>query len=158
METIIQKCVELGVYNIMPITTSRAVVKVAGNKEKEKKALRWQRVAEEAAKQSRRGILPRVHTPASFEQAVQQCRADLKVIFWEEEREQSLRKQLQNSTTKPDSIAILIGPEGGLEEEEINLAKQHGWVSASLGARILRTETAGMAVLAAIMYQMEELE
>ena len=158
MDTIIQKCVELGVYDVMPITTGRTVVKVNSNRDGEKKVARWQRVADEAAKQSRRGILPVVHKPVSFEQAVQECEADLKIIFWEEERNQSLRTLLQNPAARPNSIAILIGPEGGLEEEEINLARQHDWVSATLGARILRTETAGMAVLAAIMYQMEELE
>ncbi|HHU48385.1 MAG TPA: 16S rRNA (uracil(1498)-N(3))-methyltransferase [Clostridiales bacterium] len=158
METIIQKCVELGVHDIIPIVTTRTVVKISDGRGGEKKAFRWQRVAEEAAKQSRRGIIPLVHVPIPLETAVETCEADLKIILWEEEKKQSLRMLLQSRSVKPDSIAILIGPEGGLEEKEINLARLHGWVSASLGSRILRTETAGMAVLAAVMYQMEEME
>jgi 16S rRNA (uracil1498-N3)-methyltransferase len=158
METIIQKCVELGIHEIIPITTSRTVVRIADGREGEKKAARWQRVAEEAAKQSRRGILPQVHTPRTFDQAIQACQADWKIILWEEERKQSLRRVLQSRSSMPATIAILIGSEGGLEEKEVFLARQHGWIPASLGPRILRTETAGMATLAAIMYQMEELE
>ena len=158
MEIIIQKCVELGIYEILPIITARTVVKIESERDAGKKVLRWQRIADEAAKQCGRGILPLVHNPISFEQAVEMCQADLKIIFWEEEREQSLRLALQSQAYKPGSIAILIGPEGGLEEKEVQMAKQYGWVSASLGARILRTETAGIAVLAAIMYQMEELQ
>lgn len=158
METIIQKCVELGVYEVMPVTTARTVVRIADDREGEKKAARWQRVAEEAAKQSRRGILPRVHAPKTFGQAIQACQTDWKIMLWEEEREQSLRRILQSRSSIPASIAILIGPEGGLEQQEVVLARQFGWIPASLGPRILRTETAGMATLAAIMYQMEELE
>jgi 16S rRNA (uracil1498-N3)-methyltransferase len=158
METIIQKCVELGIHEVIPITTSRTVVRIPDGREGEKKASRWQRVAEEASKQSRRGILPQVHAPKTFDQAIQACQADWKIILWEEEKKQSLRRVLQSQSSMPESIAILIGSEGGLEEEEVFLARQYGWISASLGPRILRTETAGMAALAAIMYQMEELE
>lgn len=158
METIIQKCVELGIYDIIPITTARTVVRISSGRDAEKKTARWQRISEEAAKQCGRGIIPKVHSPLTFDQAVKSCQAGLKIIFWEEEKSQSLRLILQSQAEKPDSIAILIGPEGGLEEDEVIMAEKHGWVSASLGTRILRTETAGMAVLAAIMYQMEELE
>ncbi len=158
METIIQKCVELGIYEVVPITTIRTVVRLSDDRDVLKKAQRWQKVAEEAAKQSKRGIIPHVSKPVSMKQAIKECNADLKLLFWEEEKELSLHKVLHNQETSPKSIAILVGPEGGLDISEVELAKQHGWVCVTLGSRILRTETAGMAVLAAIMYHWEEWE
>ncbi|HHY82168.1 MAG TPA: 16S rRNA (uracil(1498)-N(3))-methyltransferase [Clostridiales bacterium] len=158
METIVQKCVELGIYEIIPICTSRTVVRLSDKKDGEKKAARWQKIAEEAAKQCGRGIIPHVGNPVSFEQAVKDCCSDLKILLWEEEKERSLRNVLYNQAANIHTAAILIGPEGGLEKQEASLAEQYGWVTATIGPRILRTETAGMAVLAAIMYHMEELE
>jgi 16S rRNA (uracil1498-N3)-methyltransferase len=168
MEAIIQKCVELGVHNIVPANTLRAVVRFDDERDSDKKAQRWQRIAEEAAKQSRRGIIPHVSSPLSFEEAVKSSNSRLKLLLWEEEREQSLRSVLRGfaenepagkgRAEKLDSIAILIGPEGGLDAKEAALARNHGWIPVSVGPRILRTETAGMAVLAAIMYQMEDME
>jgi 16S rRNA (uracil1498-N3)-methyltransferase len=158
METVIQKCVELGVHDFVPVNTLRVVVRFADEKDSRKKALRWQRIAEEAAKQSRRGMIPPVSLPVSFEEAIKSNNSKLKLLLWEEERQQSLRSVLQGLTEKPDSIAVLIGPEGGLDEKEANLAREYGWISVTVGPRILRTETAGMAVIAAIMYQMEDME
>ncbi|HHU77975.1 MAG: 16S rRNA (uracil(1498)-N(3))-methyltransferase [Caldicoprobacterales bacterium] len=158
METVIQKCVELGMYELIPISTVRTVVRLANARDGEKKRIRWQRISEEAAKQSGRGIIPQIHTPVSFEETVAHLKSDLKIILWEEERENSLRKVLQGLIDRPASVAMLIGPEGGLDQKEADLARQHGWTTVSLGSRILRTETAGMAALAAIMYQLEELE
>ncbi len=158
MEVIIQKCVELGIYEVLPITTLRTVVRISDERDARKKAQRWQKVAEEAAKQSKRGIIPHVSEPVSIKQAIKECNADLKLLFWEEEKELSLHKVLHSQVTPPKSIALLIGPEGGLDNSEVELARQHGWQSLTLGSRILRTETAGMAVLAAIMYHWEEWE
>ncbi|MGI6539020.1 MAG: 16S rRNA (uracil(1498)-N(3))-methyltransferase [Caldicoprobacterales bacterium] len=158
MELIIQKCVELGIYELIPIQTLRCVAKINEGKDSEKKTLRWQRIAEEAAKQSRRGIIPMVSSPISFNQAVMYSKADVKLIFWEEENTKSLRKILEELNFKPETVAMIIGPEGGLEKSEVELAEKHGWISVSLGSRILRTETAGMAALTAIMYHLEELE
>ena len=158
MELIIQKCVELGIYELIPIQTLRCVAKINEGKDSEKKTLRWQRIAEEAAKQSRRGIIPMVSSPISFNQSVMYSKADVKLIFWEEENTKSLRKILEELNFKPETVAMIIGPEGGLEKSEVELAEKHGWISVSLGSRILRTETAGMAALTAIMYHLEELE
>ena len=158
METIIQKCVELGIYEVLPITTTRTVVRISDDRDARRKAQRWQKVSEEAAKQSKRGIIPRVSEPVSIKQAIKECNADLKLLFWEEEEEHSLHKILHSQATPPKSIGLLIGPEGGLDNSEIELARQYGWVSLTLGSRILRTETAGMAVLAAIMYHWGEWE
>lgn len=158
MELIIQKCVELGIYELIPIQTLRCVAKINEGKDSEKKTLRWQRIAEEAAKQSRRGIIPMVSSPISFNHAVMYSKADVKLIFWEEENTKSLRKILEELNFKPETVAMIIGPEGGLEKSEVELAEKHGWISVSLGSRILRTETAGMAALTAIMYHLEELE
>lgn len=158
MEIIIQKCVELGIYEIVPVTTIRTVVRIADANSAYKKAGRWQRVAEEAAKQSKRGVIPQVYEPVSFEKAVNDCNAELKLLFWEEEKEQSLAKVLLKQNPSPESIAILIGPEGGLDNSEVELAGRHGWISVTIGSRILRTETAGMAVLSAIMYHLGEWE
>jgi 16S rRNA (uracil1498-N3)-methyltransferase len=158
MEVVIQKCVELGIYNIVPVHTERAVVRIDDEKNIAKKLLRWQRIAEEAAKQSQRGIIPEISQPVSFNEAVSNISAKLKLILWEGEREQSLRKVLESYPEKPDSIAMLVGPEGGLDAGEVDLAREHGWLSVTVGSRILRTETAGMAVLSAIMYAMEDME
>jgi len=158
MDTIIQKCVELGISRIVPVSTIRTVVRLSDKKDGEKKTARWQKIAEEAAKQSGRGIIPQVDYPVSFDEAVKHCRADLKILLWEEEKDQSLRNILNSRSAGADTIAVFIGPEGGLDKQEAALAEQYGWLSASVGPRILRTETAGMAVLAAIMYHMEEFE
>ena len=158
METIIQKCVELGIYDIQPVTTLRTVVRIADDRDGEKKTQRWQRISEEAAKQSKRGRIPRVWTPAPLHQAIGSCQADLKLILWEEEKNQSLRQALHRQETSPKSVAVLVGPEGGLDESEVELVIQHGWIPTTIGNRILRTETAGMAVLAAIMYHLGEWE
>jgi 16S rRNA (uracil1498-N3)-methyltransferase len=158
METIIQKCVELGIYEVLPITTARTVVRISDEKDARKKAQRWQKVAEEAAKQSKRGMIPHVSLPIPFQQAVRECSSDLKLLFWEEEKELSLHEVMHSQVSPPKSIAMLIGPEGGLDNSEIELARQHGWLSLTLGSRIMRTETAGMAVLAAIMYHWREWE
>ncbi|MBE3101047.1 MAG: 16S rRNA (uracil(1498)-N(3))-methyltransferase [Firmicutes bacterium] len=158
MEVIIQKCVELGIYDFVPVTTSRAVVRLADEREEEKKTIRWQKISEEAAKQSDRGIIPHISKPVSFNDAILDASHSLKLLLWEGERIQSLRGVLQKYIEKPSSIAMMIGPEGGLDIKEVELASNNGWIPVSIGPRILRTETAGISVLSAIMYQMEEME
>jgi len=158
MEVIIQKCVELGIHGIVPLETVRTVVKLENQKEKEKKTARWQKIAEEAAKQSKRGMIPRVFMPESFHDGVSKARGGLKVILWEQEKDMDLKSVLKNFGAGVKEMDILIGPEGGLEEEELHLAKEHGWLPATIGPRILRTETAGLAVLSAIMFHMEEMK
>lgn len=154
MEYIIQKTTELGIYQIVPVTTNRTVVKLDRKKSQDNKLQRWQRVAYEAAKQSNRGRIPEVCEPITFEQAVQQmAKMDMKLIPYEKEQCNQLREVLK-SRLDAKNIGIFIGPEGGFSDEELQLAKASGLSSVSLGPRILRTETAGMATLAIVMYEM----
>lgn len=151
MEVIVQKCVELGVTDIVPVETARCVVRQ--DRDFERKRLRYQRVAYEAAKQSRRGIVPRVHPLA----ALKDCPLnghELTLFAYEEERENGLKSVLRGK--KPGDIALVIGPEGGFAPEEAEWIKaRENTVSVSLGRRILRTETAGMAMLAMVLYELE---
>lgn len=151
MELIIQKSVEIGVHSIVPVATSRAVVKLSEEKGKGKEE-RWNKISQEAAKQSSRGIVPVVEGPVSFEEAVKRASEyDMAIIPYEKQGEGCLKEYL--STQKPESIAVFIGPEGGFEESEIELAEKFGVKPVSLGKRILRTETAPITALSVIMYE-----
>ncbi len=151
MELIIQKCVEIGVHSIVPVATSRAVVKLSEEKGKGKEE-RWNKIAQEAAKQSSRGIIPKVESPVSFEEAVKRAAEfDMSLIPYEKQEGGSLKEYLR--TKIPNSIAVFIGPEGGFEESEIALAEEKGIKAVSLGKRILRTETAPLTTLSVIMYE-----
>lgn len=156
MEFVIQKCVELGVYEIIPVRTKRAVVKLDEKKAAQKVA-RWQSIAEAAAKQSRRGVIPRIHEVLSFEQALSYAgNMDVRMIPYELAEGIDSVRRLIGSIQKGQSVAVFIGPEGGFAEEEIEAAVAQKIEAVSLGRRILRTETAGMTVLAFLLYQLEE--
>ena len=155
MEWIVQKAVELGVYEIIPVASVRCVVKLDSKKASAKIA-RWQGIAEAAAKQSRRAIIPRIADVISFSQAVRMA-ADMNVRLIPYELAEGMektRKVIENLRSG-QSIAVFIGPEGGFEESEIQTAVESGIEPVTLGKRILRTETAGMTVLSWIIYQME---
>ena len=160
MELILQKAVELGVYEVIPVASKRAVVKLDEKKAKNK-VQRWQQIAEAAAKQSKRGIIPRVREVMGYKEAVDysQC-AQVRLIPYELAGEQGQGMEKTKSIIerlKPgEDVAIFIGPEGGFAEEEIEAALQKGIQPITLGRRILRTETAGMAVLAILMYHFEQ--
>lgn len=156
MEWIIQKAVELGVYEIIPVATKRAVVKLDEKKAKNK-ITRWQGISEAAAKQSKRAIIPNITLPMSFREALEYSKSmDVKMIPYElAEGMENTRKAIE-SIKKEQSVAVFIGPEGGFAEEEIKAAKEEGMLPVTLGKRILRTETAGMCVLAFLLYQLEE--
>ncbi len=156
MELIIQKAVELGVYEIIPMETKRAVVKLDAKKAKQKTE-RWQAIAEAAAKQSKRRIIPRVREPIPFWKAVEEASSmEVKLIPYElAEGMDRTRERMENLPENAD-IAVFIGPEGGFDEKEIELAMQNGIEAITLGKRILRTETAGFTVMAWIMYQLEK--
>lgn len=156
MELIIQKAVELGVYEIIPVETKRAVVKLDAKKAKQKTE-RWQAIAEAAAKQSKRRIIPAVREPISFWKAVEEASSmEVKLIPYElAEGMDRTRERMENLPENAD-IAVFIGPEGGFDEKEIELAMQNGIEAITLGKRILRTETAGFTVMAWIMYQLEK--
>lgn len=153
LETIVQKAVEIGAVRIVPTVTSRIVAK-AGS---ENKTERLRKIAYEAAKQSKRGIIPEVSSPLSFQDAVDEAAmSDGAIIPYEEERSLSLKAALHGKEIR--SLAVFIGPEGGFEEKEISKAASAGIIPVTLGRRILRTETAGLAVMAAAMYEFGEME
>lgn len=155
MELIIQKAVELGVYRIIPVSAKRCVVKLDDGKAAAK-VRRWQGIAEAAAKQSRRGVIPEVSEVMSFRQAVEQAAAmDVRLIPYELASGMEKTRELISGLEAGQSVAIFIGPEGGFEEQEIQLAADNGIQPVTLGRRILRTETAGMTVLAWIGYVLE---
>ena len=156
MELIIQKAVELGVYEVIPVATKRAVVKLEPKKAASK-ITRWNAIAEAAAKQSKRRIIPKVTDCMSFKQAVEYAASlDVKLIPYELSEGMAETKHLIEGIKAGQSVAVFIGPEGGFAEEEIALAKEAGITPITLGRRILRTETAGFTVLAWLMYQLEE--
>ena len=156
MELIVQKAVELGVYEIIPVATKRAVVKLDEKKAKSKIA-RWQTISEAAAKQSKRRIVPEIHSVMSFKEAVAYAKnMQVKVIPYELAEGMERTRELIGNLKPGENIAIFIGPEGGFEESEIQAALENGIEPITLGKRILRTETAGFTVLSWIMYQLEE--
>ncbi len=157
MELIIQKAVELGVYEIIPVMTKRTVVKLEDRKKELKKLERWQAIATSAAKQSGRGIIPIIKDTMNFKEAVLYSKnMNISVIPYENAENMSKTKELIQRIEATNSVGIFIGPEGGFEEEEINLASSNGVTPITLGKRILRTETAGLAILSMIMLNMEE--
>lgn len=151
METIVQKCTELGVFAVTPVFSARCVV--VPDKDFEKKRVRYRRVALEAAKQSRRAMVPEITPLVSVDQ-IDPAAFDLFLVAYEEELSRPLKQALRKANT-PASIALFVGPEGGLEESEVQRLCSLGAVSVSLGKRILRTETAGMAMLAQVLYEVE---
>ena len=156
MELIIQKAVELGVYEIIPVATKRAVVKLDEKKSKSKIA-RWQAISEAAAKQSKRAIVPNVAEVLSSKEALKDCqKADIKMIPYELAEGMDRTKEIISSLKPGQDVAIFIGPEGGFDDGEIENAIETGVVPVTLGKRILRTETAGFTILSWIMYQLEK--
>ena len=158
MELIVQKAVELGVYEVIPVATKRAVVKLDEKKAKSKVA-RWQTIGEAAAKQSKRRIVPKIHTPMSFKEAVNYAKeCQVKLIPYELAEGIGKTRELIGGLKPGQDIAIFIGPEGGFEESEIQFALENDIEPITLGKRILRTETAGFTVLSWIIYQLEGME
>lgn len=155
MEFIVQKMVELGVYRIVPVATKRAVVKLDEKKAKAK-VTRWQAIAEAAAKQSKRRIVPEVGAVCSMKEALLQAASmDVKLIPYELSEGMAKTRELIEKTLPGQEIAVFIGPEGGFGEEEVAMAMEAGFVPVTLGKRILRTETAGLTVMAWLMYRLE---
>ncbi len=156
MELIIQKAVELGVHEIIPVETARCVVKLDAKKATQK-TTRWQAIAEAAGKQSKRRIIPVVREPISFKEALAEAESmQVKLIPYELAEGMERTKEILEHLPENCDIAVMIGPEGGFEEKEIAAAMEHGVEPITLGKRILRTETAGFTVMAWIMYQLEK--
>lgn len=156
METIIQKAVELGVYEIIPVASARSIVRLDEKKAKSR-IIRWQGIAEAAAKQSKRAVIPEVKGVMSMEDAlVYAGESDVKLIPYELADDMKKTKKIIEEMKEGESAAIFIGPEGGFEEKEINGAIEKGFTPITLGRRILRTETAGSTVLSWLMYHFEK--
>lgn len=152
MEYIIQKAVELGAYDIVPVEMKYCVAKI---KSPEKKIKRWQTISEAAAKQSKRNIIPKIKNPINIKELCSEIQKyDLTLLAYENEKETNVRELLKNNK-EMKNIAIIIGPEGGLSDEEVNILKDNKAKCISLGKRILRTETASIALLSMIMYEYE---
>jgi 16S rRNA (uracil1498-N3)-methyltransferase len=158
MDFIIQKCVELGVKRIVPVATARTAVRIGNARGNASlKTARWRRIALEAAKQCDRGIIPTVEEPVMFNRALELAEGcSLKLLPYEEEETKTLRRFLRGLSAGIGSrIAVFIGPEGGFDPGEVEEATRCGFVSVSLGPRILRAETAGMAVIAVLIYEFD---
>lgn len=157
MELIIQKAVELGVYEIIPVAMKNCVVKL-DDKKAVSKVKRWQAISESAAKQSKRTRIPEVHTPVSWKEAfAMAAELDVTLVPYENERGLAAARQQISSIPAGASIGVMIGPEGGFSPEEIAMADEfESMHRISLGRRILRTETAGLVTLAMLVYQLDE--
>lgn len=165
MELIIQKAVELGAAEIVPVATARCVVKLDDKKAKSK-VERWQGISEAAAKQSKRAVVPQVCAPMSMKEALNYA-SEMAIAAIPYELAEGMQATdrfvedvcklaAQNAGEEKPQIGIFIGPEGGFTEEEITFAQEKKVCPLSLGKRILRTETAGMAILSVLMYHLEE--
>ncbi|MGL4739074.1 MAG: 16S rRNA (uracil(1498)-N(3))-methyltransferase [Cellulosilyticaceae bacterium] len=157
MEWVIQKAVEIGVFEIVPLLTTRCVVKLEGDKKVAAKIDRWNKIAEAAAKQSGRGVVPVVQQPLKMDEAIKYIEdQNLKgFIPYEKEDESGMRSMLQSQNS--ERFGILIGPEGGFTEEEVASALAHQIQPITLGKRILRSETASLVALTTILYEMGEM-
>lgn len=156
MEWIIQKAVELGAAEIVPMATKRSVVKLDAKKA-EKKVQRWKEIAKSAAKQSKRTIVPEIKPVMSFAQALEYgTQMDLLLIPYEDAEGMEYSRKILKSAKEKERLGIYIGPEGGFQEEEVRLASDAGAFPITLGHRILRTETAGMTILSILMFLLEE--
>jgi len=156
MELIVQKAVELGVYEVIPVSMKRCVVKLDDKKQKSKIA-RWQSIAEAAAKQSKRSIIPQVASVMTMKQAVSYAKEmDVVLVPYELAEDMPKTREIMKSVKPGQHVGFFIGPEGGFDESEIQLAlEEAGAVPITLGKRILRTETAGFTVLSILMYHLE---
>jgi len=156
MDTVIQKGTELGAAAFWPVFCKRSVVRLDAAK-KASRLERWQRIAVGAAKQCRRALVPEVLEPVDWSTALDMIPPNaLVLILWEDEAGRTLKDAL-HSHTKTDEVYLLIGPEGGLEQQEVEEACLRGGIPVTLGPRILRTETAGLAALAMLLYQWGDL-
>lgn len=158
LELVIQKGTELGASSFIPFVAARSIVKWDAKKAN-KKLERWKKIAKEAAEQSHRGKIPDVHAPMTIYELVEFAKiADYRLFAYEEEAKQGNHQMLTSVFRKMkrgQSLLAVFGPEGGFSSEEVELLKQHGFFSCSLGPRILRTETAPLYLLAAASYQFE---
>ncbi|MBR6636042.1 MAG: 16S rRNA (uracil(1498)-N(3))-methyltransferase [Phascolarctobacterium sp.] len=155
MDFIIQKAVELGACSIVPVAMEHSVVRLDGAKA-DKKVERWQKIAEAAAKQSKRDIIPQVQAVQSVSQMLANNNCKTKIIAYECEDRMSLKTALREAG-QLDDLLLIIGPEGGISEGELAKTREAGTIPVSLGRRILRAETAGLVAMSAIFYETGDL-
>ena len=155
MDFIIQKAVELGAYSVVPVAMEHSVVRLDGAKA-DKKVERWQKIAEAAAKQSKRDIIPEVQPVQTVKEMLANNDCKTKIIAYECEDRMSLKTALREAGQMED-LLLIIGPEGGISEGELTKAREAGAVPVSLGRRILRAETAGLVAMSAIFYETGDL-
>ena len=156
MELIVQKAVELGVYKIVPVAMKRCVVRL-DDKKAAKKADRWNSIAESAAKQAGRSRIPEVTMPLSYKEALKMAEElDVTLLPYELAGGMEVTREVISQIKSGQSVGIFIGPEGGFEQEEVDAAVSMGAKVITLGRRILRTETAGLATLAVLMFELEQ--
>ena len=156
LELIIQKAVELGAARIIPVAMKRSVVKL-DDKKAAAKLSRWNAISESAAKQSKRSVIPQVGPVMNYKDALKQASGcDICFVPYENENGMAETRKLVSAIRPQDSVAVFIGPEGGFENDEIAAAKELGMHTVTLGKRILRTETAGMAFLSMLAYALED--
>ncbi|SHG85518.1 16S rRNA (uracil1498-N3)-methyltransferase [Thermosyntropha lipolytica DSM 11003] len=157
MELIIQKAVELGVYSIYPVLTERTVVTLKGEKET-RKVERWRQIALEACKQCRRNIIPEIKPVISLRDMLELIAGKPALMFYENEQYNGIKKVLQENRDKiKEEVFLLVGPEGGFAPGEADLAREKGIILCRLGPRILRTETASLAGISIILYELGDL-
>lgn len=156
MDLITQKCTELGIKEIIPFISERVIVKL-DDKSETKKQERWQKIAKEAAKQSGRQIVPNIKKTINLKNIIENLsKYDIVIVPYECEKEHNIKSILKESKKDIKNIAIVIGPEGGFSENDIKILEEAKNVKkVSLGPRILRTETAGIATLAMVIYELD---
>ena len=155
-DLIVQKATELGVTSLIPIITSRADVKIKSDDDAERKITRWRRIALEATKQCGRARLLKIERPVSFSDLVDQSANAVRFMFAERDGS-SFDSLLDAFTAKPDNVIALIGSEGGFSDEEIDQARDSGCKIVTLGGRIMRAETAAIAIAALLQHRFGDL-
>lgn len=156
MEFIIQKAVELGIFEVIPVAMKRCVAKIEDKKKEQKKLERWQGIATSAAKQSGRGVIPQIQPVMTFGEALKKAQElDCTIVPYEQAEGMVDSKKTVEKAATQKTIGIFIGPEGGFDDSEIEKVLESGFSTMSLGKRILRTETAGLTILSILMFELE---
>jgi 16S rRNA (uracil1498-N3)-methyltransferase len=157
LDLVVQKATELGLARFIPVTTARAVARLDGTAARAlQRRARWQKIAREAARQSGRLDVPEVEGVTTLTTALRAAPKDsLKLMLWEGARQTSLRAEIP--AVAPRQIVIVVGPEGGFTVEEVEEARQHGFIAVGLGPRVLRTETAALVMLAILGFALGDL-
>ncbi|HBA88931.1 MAG TPA: 16S rRNA (uracil(1498)-N(3))-methyltransferase [Geobacter sp.] len=151
LDLILQKCTELGVAEVVTFDAARSIVKLRGEKSAAKLG-RYEKIVQEAARQSGRSSIPKVAIGGTLQSVLKESRHAVKLLLWEGEQKMTLRETFQGHPS-PESIAVVVGPEGGLSPEEVEQALAAGFTPVTLGKRILRTETAGLAIVSILQFQ-----